>query len=65
MWGVKDKVRILVIQVWGVVGRIIQVGIRRDQREPGWLGTASGVRAASMGGVNTEGRDLINGHASP
>ena len=33
--------------------------------EPGWLGTASGVRAASMGGVNSEGRDFINWHASP
>jgi hypothetical protein len=28
--------------------------------EPGWLGTASGVRAASMGGVNSEGRDFMN-----
>ena len=34
--------------------------------DPGWLGTASGVRAASMGGVNfSEGRDFINWHASP
>ncbi len=30
-----------------------------------WLGTASGVRAASMAGVNSEGRDFINMHASP
>ncbi len=28
--------------------------------EPGWLGTASGGRAASMGGVNSEGRDFMN-----
>ena len=33
--------------------------------EPGWLGTASGVRAAIMGGMNSEGRDFINWHASP
>ncbi len=33
--------------------------------EPGWLGTASGVRAASMAGVNSEGRDFINWHGSP
>jgi hypothetical protein len=31
--------------------------------KPEWLGTASGVRAASMGGVNSEGRDFINWHA--
>ncbi len=33
--------------------------------EPGWLGTASGVRAASIGGVNSEGRDFMNWHGSP
>jgi hypothetical protein len=33
--------------------------------EPGWLGTASGVRAANMAGVNSEGRDFINWHGSP
>ena len=33
--------------------------------DPGWLGTASGVRAASMGGVKSEGWDFINWHASP
>ena len=33
--------------------------------EPGWLGTASGVRTASMVGVNSEGRDFINWHGSP
>ena len=33
--------------------------------EPGWLGTASGVRAASIGEVNSEGRDFINWHGSP
>jgi hypothetical protein len=33
--------------------------------EPGWLGTASRVRAASMGGVNEEGPDFMNWHASP
>jgi hypothetical protein len=29
------------------------------------LGTASGVRAASMGGVNSERRDFMNWHGSP
>ena len=41
MRGVKDKVRVL-IQVWGLgykVGRMIQVGIRRGQREPGFVPT--------------------------
>ncbi len=33
---------------------------RRTLVGPGWLGTASGVRAASMGGVNSEGRDFMN-----
>ena len=33
--------------------------------EPGWFGTASGVRAASIGEVNSEGRDFTNGHGSP
>ncbi len=28
--------------------------------KPGWLGAASGVRAASMGRVNSEGRDFMN-----
>jgi hypothetical protein len=30
-----------------------------------WLGTASGVRAASMVGVNSERRDFMNMHVSP
>ncbi len=41
MRGVKEKVRVL-IQVWGLVykvGRIIQVGIRSGQREPGFVPT--------------------------
>jgi hypothetical protein len=33
--------------------------------EPGWLRTASGVREASMAGVNLEGRDFMNWHGSP
>ena len=33
--------------------------------EPGWLGTASGVRAASIGAVNSERRDFMNWHGSP
>ena len=37
----RDKVRI-VIRVWGLgykVGKMIQVGIRRGQREPGFVPT--------------------------
>ena len=30
--------------------------------EPGWLGTASGVWAASIGAVNSERRDFMNWH---
>ncbi len=33
--------------------------------EPGWLGTASGVRAVNMAGVNSEGRAFMNWHRSP
>ena len=39
--GVKDKVRVL-MQGWGLgykVGEMIQVGIRRGQREPGFVPT--------------------------
>jgi hypothetical protein len=30
-----------------------------------WLGTASRVRAASIAGVNSEGRDTMNMHGAP
>jgi hypothetical protein len=33
--------------------------------ELGWLGTTSGVRAASMAEVSSEGRNFINWHRSP
>jgi hypothetical protein len=46
---------------WGKVGSLA----RWTLVEPGWLGTASGVRAANMAGVNSEGRDFINWHGSP
>ena len=39
--------------------------VRCTLAEPGWLGTASGVRAASMAGENSEGRAFINMQASP
>jgi hypothetical protein len=32
--------------------------------KPGWLGTASGVWAASMAEVKSEGRDFMSWHAS-
>ena len=41
VWGVKDKVRVL-IQGWGLgykVVKMIQVGIRSGQREPGFVPT--------------------------
>ncbi len=40
--------------------------VRWTLAEPGWLGTASGVRAASMAGLNSEkGRDFMNMHVLP
>ena len=41
---------------WGKVGTLE----RWTLEEPGWLGTASGVRAANMAGVNSEGRAFMN-----
>jgi hypothetical protein len=46
---------------WGKVGTLE----RWTLEEPGWLGTASGVRAANMEGVNSEGRAFMNWHGSP
>jgi hypothetical protein len=39
--------------------------VRWTLAEPEWLGTASGVRAVSIAGVNSERRDYINMHGSP
>ncbi len=46
---------------WGKVGTLE----RWKLEEPGWLGKASGVRAANMEGVNSEGRAFMNWHGSP
>jgi hypothetical protein len=46
---------------WGKVGTLE----RWTLEKPGWLGTASGVRAANMAGVNSEGRAFVNWHGSP
>ncbi len=47
---------------WGKVGTLE----RWTLEEPGWLGTASsGVRAANMAGVNSEGRAFMNWRGSP
>jgi hypothetical protein len=46
-------------------GEVGTLAARWTLVEPGWLGTASGVRAASMAGVNSEGRDFMNWHGSP
>ncbi len=41
---------------WGKVSTLE----RWTLAEPGWLGMASGVRAANMTGVNSEGREFMN-----